>query len=221
MLILDHVNKTYGAGETAVKAVNDICLTIETGSFAVITGQSGSGKSTLLNILGLLDRFDSGSYSIDGEQAGQLRERQLAHLRLTKIGFVHQFFHLLPDETALGNVALPLGYLGVGKRERERRSMEALEKVGLGQRAHHLPAALSGGEQQRVAIARAIVTNPSMLLADEPTGNLDSKVSLSIQQLFRDLNRSGLTVVIVTHDDRIVRPGDMHIVVQDGVATVH
>ncbi len=220
MLSLENVNKTFGTGEAMVHAAVDVTLQIPDGRFAVITGPSGSGKSTLLRIIGLLESMDSGSYAIDGRQQNGRKEQDRCRTRLMQIGFVHQFFHLLDDETALNNVVLPLGYLGVPKKEREERGMEMLRQVGLQARALHKPTMLSGGEQQRVAIARALVTKPAILLADEPTGNLDSKTSIQIQQLLRRFNEKGQTVVMVTHDDRVVRPGDMHIVVCDGHALV-
>ncbi len=220
MLVLEHVNKTYGAGESQVHAAVDVSLRIPRGCFAVITGPSGSGKSTLLRMIGLVEPMDSGLYLIGGKPQNGQTEKARCRTRLTQIGYVHQFFHLLEDETALGNVALPLGYLGVKKKEREARALEMLERVGLKERAQHRPAMLSGGEQQRVAIARALVTRPAILLADEPTGNLDSQTSRQIQQLLRALQQKGQTVVMVTHDERVVQPGDMHILVCDGRAKV-
>ena len=216
MLKLSHVSRIFNSGATRVEALKDISLDIEKGSFAVITGRSGSGKSTLMQVLGLLDRADAGQYFLNGQEVGTLQEKQQSAIRLKEIGFVHQSFYLLPHESAVSNVALPLGYLGYSKKERVILAEKALERVGLQERLYHNPTQLSGGEQQRVAIARAIVTKPNLILADEPTGNLDSKNGLLIHQLLRRLHQEGQTIVMVTHDQGMVREGDKHIVLKDG-----
>ena len=220
MLSLEHVSKSYGAGEALINAVADVTLRIPKGRFAVITGPSGSGKSTLLSIIGLLVSMDSGAYFINGIAQNEQKEKERCWTRLHQIGYVYQSFNLLDDENALSNVILPLGYLGVPKKERTERGREMLRQVGLLDRAKHYPTTLSGGEQQRVSIARALITNPMLLLADEPTGNLDSKTSSQIQQLLRSFNEKGQTVIMVTHDERIVQPGDIHIAVIDGRAEI-
>lgn len=216
MIQLSHICRAFGRDATRVMALNDVCLTIERGAFAVITGPSGSGKSTLLQILGLLDRADGGTYFLENQEVGALPDKQQSAIRLKNIGFVHQSFYLLPRENALSNVALPLGYMGYDRKKRISLAKEALERVGLKDRLRHKPTQLSGGEQQRVAIARALVTNPRLILADEPTGNLDSKNSEVIQRLLRRLNSEGQTIIMVTHDNSIVSPGDRHIVLRDG-----
>lgn len=197
-------------------ALDNISLSIEKGDFTAITGQSGSGKSTLLQIIGLLDRASSGTYLLNGQDVGCLNDRQQSEFRLKNIGFIHQAFHLLPQESALSNVALPLGYMGYKRSRRLSLAKEALERVGLKDRIAHKPTQLSGGEQQRVAIARAIVTQPHLILADEPTGNLDSKNGAIIMELLRHLNKEGQTIVMVTHDKSIVQENDRQIVLHDG-----
>jgi putative ABC transport system ATP-binding protein len=204
LLELRGITRRYKLGQLEVNALNGIDLTIDDGEFVSIMGPSGSGKSTLLNIIGCLDIPTSGTYSIAGNYVQELSDSQLAEIRNRFIGFVFQSFHLLHNLSAIGNVELPLIYQGVWGKERTERAKKALESVGLGDRIHHLPSQLSGGEQQRVAIARAIVTKPSVILADEPTGALDSKSSENIMEIFTRLNRDmGITIVQVTHERNI------------------
>lgn len=211
---LKDVNKTY-PGIVPLHVLKDINLEIERGELVSIMGASGSGKSTLLNILGILDNYDSGEYQLDGVLIKGLGENKAAEMRNRMIGFVFQSFNLISYKNALENVALPLFYQGVSRRKRNVLAMEQLERMGLADRAHHLPGELSGGQKQRVAIARALVTNPSIILADEPTGALDSKTSKEVMEVFRTLNADGMTVIIVTHDpgvgaatNRIIRISD-------------
>jgi len=203
MIRLTDVERTYMVGGRPVRALRAVNLSIESGEYISIMGPSGSGKSTLLNLLGCLDRPTSGSYRFGDQETAELGENQLSELRRRGIGFVFQFFHLVPRLTAAGNVELPMVFAGVGREERRRRVDEALGRVGLTPRAEHRPDQLSGGEQQRVAIARAVVMNPSVLLADEPTGNLDSVSGREIVELVEGMNRGGLTLIVVTHDPRI------------------
>jgi putative ABC transport system ATP-binding protein len=212
------VSRAYGAGETRVRALDDVDLTIEHGEFVAIVGPSGSGKSTLMNILGLLDRPTAGTYLFSGDDVGAFGHDRMAAYRNRHIGFVFQGMSLLPRATAADNVALPLIYRGEQRAERRCKAVAALESVGLGHRLEHRPQQLSGGEQQRVAIARALAADPRLLLADEPTGALDSETGREILALFTALNRAGRTLVLVTHDasvarhaDRIVTLGDGHI----------
>ncbi len=200
--VLDVINlvKTYGAGETAVHALRGVSLTVERGDYVAIMGSSGSGKSTLMNILGCLDIPTAGQYLLDGTDVSRLDDRQLALVRNRRIGFVFQSFNLIPRTTALANVELPLAYAGVRSSERRKRAQAALELVGLGERGGHEPNQLSGGQQQRVAVARALVTAPALVLADEPTGNLDSKSTLDVLSVLDRLNRSGRTIVLITHE---------------------
>ena len=198
MIELVGVHRTYVVGGSPVHALNNINLRIEAGDYVSIMGPSGSGKSTLLHILGCLDRPSAGSYRLAGEETGQLNEVQLSRLRRCQIGFVFQFFHLVPRLTAAANVELPMMFAGVPPEERRRRVQEALEKVGLTARGDHRPDQLSGGEQQRVAIARAVVMSPALLLADEPTGNLDHTSGGEIVHLMEQMNQSGLTLLVVT-----------------------
>lgn len=215
MILLKDVNKTY-PGAVPLHVLKGINLEVSRGELVSIMGASGSGKSTLLNILGILDGYDSGEYYLDGRLIKDLSENRAAELRNRMIGFVFQSFNLINYKNALENVALPLFYQGVGRRRRNLMAMEQLERLGLKDRAHHLPGELSGGQKQRVAIARALITNPSIILADEPTGALDSHTSAEVMQLFKELNRNeGMTTVIVTHDpgvgaqtDRIIRISD-------------
>jgi putative ABC transport system ATP-binding protein len=197
--------KIYHLGDTEVRALDGVTMQIEAGDFVAVMGPSGSGKSTFMNVLGCLDRPTRGEYLLDGQPVATLADDALAAFRNRYIGFVFQNFNLLPRTSALENVELPLIYAGVGARERNARATEMIAKVGLATRAHHQPAQLSGGQQQRVAIARALVTRPKLILADEPTGALDSRTSLEIMALLQDLNRSGMTVMIVTHEADIAR----------------
>jgi len=202
-ILLRDVGRTFGSGDTAVHALHDVSLAVRSGDFVAVMGPSGSGKSTLMNILGCLEIPDRGRYFLDGVDVRGLSESQQAVIRSKKIGFVFQGFNLIARTPALENVELPLIYAGVSRRERRRRASAALEAVGLGDRIHHQPSELSGGQQQRVAIARAIVNDPSLLLADEPTGALDSASTESVLDLFADLNDQGRTVVIITHEDEV------------------
>jgi putative ABC transport system ATP-binding protein len=202
---VEDVHKYYDLGETRVHALRGVSVSVERGGFAAIMGASGSGKSTFMNILGCLDRPTSGRYLLDGIDVSGLEKRDLAAIRNRKLGFVFQGFNLLPRTTALENVQLPTMYSPVDKLERGARAQEALELVGLADRAHHVPSQLSGGQQQRVAIARALVNRPSILLADEPTGNLDSRTSVEILEIFQELNGRGLTIVLVTHEHDIAQ----------------
>ncbi|UTR05258.1 ABC transporter ATP-binding protein [Alkalihalobacillus sp. LMS6] len=216
MITLNQVTKSFRLGPTWSQVLAPIELTIDKGSFMSIMGPSGSGKSTLMNILGCLDKPTTGQYSLDEEIIGMQTPKQLARIRNRKIGFVFQQFHLLPRQSAWKNVELPLIYSGMKKKERKQRAFAALEKVGLADRVHYKPSSLSGGQKQRVAIARAIVNNPSLILADEPTGALDTKTSESIIQLLRELNQAGATVVIITHETEVAAKTDRIVYVRDG-----
>jgi putative ABC transport system ATP-binding protein len=210
------LGKTYSPGGEAVRALENMTLSIEAGECVAVMGSSGSGKSTLMNLLGLLDRPSSGGYWLEGEDVSQLGPDEQATIRNRKIGFVFQSFNLLARSTALENVELPLVYTGVGGGERRRRAGEALEAVGLGHRQSHWPHQLSGGEQQRVAIARAIVNDPLMILADEPTGALDSRTGLTILALFQALNQEGRTIILVTHDALVAQHAARIVTLRDG-----
>lgn len=203
ILKLDHINKAYHTGKLDVPVLHDVCLHVEKGEYVAIMGPSGSGKSTLMNIIGCLDRPDSGTYELNGEDVFSRDDRSMANIRLRNLGFVFQNFQLLNRQSALENVALPLVYAKVPKKERRERARAALERVGLGDRVTFLPGQLSGGQKQRVAIARAMVNRPSILLADEPTGALDSHSSLQIMELFQQLNEEGVTVLMITHSPDI------------------
>jgi len=214
MIRLENITRVYRMGKVDVYALRGVTLSIERGEMVSIVGASGSGKSTLLNIIGCLDRPTSGRYFFDGADVSQLGDNQLAEMRNKKFGFVFQEFNLLSRASALTNVELPLIYSG--SRYKRKQAMEALERVGLGARANHKPTELSGGEQQRVAIARALVNNPALILADEPTGNLDSASAAEIISIFRQLNRDGISVVIVTHERDIASQTQRIITLHDG-----
>ncbi len=219
MIQLKEVCKFYQVGDDRVKALDHVSLHIHPHEFVSIIGPSGSGKSTLMNIIGCLDIADAGSYLLDGLPIESYTENQLAKVRNEKIGFVFQSFNLIPKLSAEENVELPLIYQKVPRAERQKRVKEALEKVGLTKRAKHLPTELSGGQQQRVAIARALVTNPSLILADEPTGNLDSKTSREIMEMFHELHAQGNTIVLITHDNDVARQAPRSIHILDGQLT--
>lgn len=216
MIELSGIARHYKTGRVEVKALSGVDLKIAQGEFAVLMGPSGSGKSTLLNVIGCLDQPTSGTYILDGEDVTDLTEAELVSVRRNKLGFVFQSFHLVPRLTAVRNVELPMMFSGVGTRERRQRAVEALESVGLAPRADHRPDELSGGERQRVAIARALVTDPPVLLADEPTGNLDSKSGTGIMALLDTLHKRGRTIVMVTHNEDLARVGDRLVRLRDG-----
>ena len=214
MIELDKVTKVYHMGRVEVDALRGVSLSINTGEMVAIIGASGSGKSTMLNVIGCLDKPTSGSYFFEGVDVSQLNDNQLAEVRNKKIGFVFQDFNLLPRATALANVELPLLYSGV--RRRHQRAIEALGQVGLGKRANHKPTEMSGGEQQRVAIARALVNNPAVILADEPTGELDTHSSAEIMSIFHQLHQDGKTIVIITHETDIAAQAQRTVRLCDG-----
>jgi putative ABC transport system ATP-binding protein len=216
LIRLEEISKIYGSGNTAVHALNHINLTIEEGEYCAIMGASGSGKSTAMNLIGCLDRPTKGRYYLDNQDISQLPNEVLAEIRNRKIGFVFQQFHLLPHLTALENVMLPMIYAGVSLETRKERAVIALEKMGLGRRLHNKPNQLSGGQQQRVAIARAIVNNPRLLLADEPTGALDSRTVREVLEIFHELHDSGITVVMVTHEVDVARESKRIVWFRDG-----
>ena len=217
ILQLEHIYKDYLQGKMTVPVLKDVSLSVDAGEYLAIMGPSGSGKTTLMNIIGCLDRPTSGSYHLNGHDVLGYRENELSDVRLKHIGFVFQSFHLLPKQTALDNVALPLIYAGVSKKERRERAAQALERVGLGDRIGFKPNQLSGGQQQRVAIARAIVNHPSILLADEPTGALDSQSGVQVMELFQSLNDEGMTVIMITHDGEIASYARRKAIIRDGV----
>ncbi len=216
VLRVEEVHKYYDLGETRVHALRGIDLSVEPGEFIAVMGSSGSGKSTFMNILGCLDKPTSGHYFLQGTDVANLQKRELASIRNGKLGFVFQGFNLLPRTTALENVQLPTLYTRIDKTERVRRANEALELVGLAERSKHFPSQLSGGQQQRVAIARALVNHPSILLADEPTGNLDTRTSVEIMEIFQKLNDEGLTIVLVTHEPDVAQFAKRTIIFRDG-----
>lgn len=203
MISVKNIVKTYTTGTETLVALDNVSLEIMAGEFTAIMGPSGSGKSTLMNILGLLDRFDSGTYILNGQNVSDLTDKESAKIRNKEIGFIFQSFNLMPRMSVLENVELPLVYAGVKAKERKERALRALERVGLSDRVKHKPNEISGGQKQRVAIARAIVNEPSVLMADEPTGNLDSKTTVDIMRIFQELNDEGTTVVMVTHEPEV------------------
>lgn len=217
MIEIKNIEKIYRMGGETLKALDKVSLSIQEGEFTSIMGPSGSGKSTLMNILGLLDQFDSGTYFLNGTDVSGISDNERAHIRNKEIGFVFQSFNLMTRMSVLENVMLPLVYAKVPRKERRERAIEALEKVGLGNRINHLTNEISGGQKQRVAIARAIVNNPSVLMADEPTGNLDSKTTEDIMKIFQDLNDEGTTIVMVTHEPEMAEYTKRTIHFRDGV----
>ena len=216
MIELENIKKIYSLGEEEVRALDGVSLNVMEHEFVAIVGASGSGKSTLMNIIGCLDTPDEGKYYIDGQDVTSLSERELATMRNRKIGFIFQQFNLLPKLTAYENVELPLIYQVVTAKERRERVETALERVGLIKRVHHRPNQLSGGQQQRVAVARALATRPSLILADEPTGNLDSRSSRDIMNLIHELHEQGNTIILITHDEGIARQAERQVRIMDG-----
>lgn len=216
LIQLEQVSKVYGQFKEPVAALRDVSLVIERGEFVSIMGPSGSGKSTLLNILGLLDRPSHGAYLLEGVDVTTLKDGELARVRRDHFGFIFQSYNLFPELTAMENVEVPMIYAGVRKRERKERARALLEHVGLGHRLHHRPLELSGGEQQRVAIARALANSPTLLLADEPTGNLPSEQGRMVMETVAGLNRMGMTVIVVTHDPDVARWGTRLVTLRDG-----
>lgn len=216
MIIIKDMFKVYKMGDNVVNALNGINLHIKPHEFVAIVGPSGSGKSTLMNMIGCLDVPTSGSYILDGSEVSRMNDDKLAEIRNKKIGFIFQGFNLLQKLTAIENVELPLVYQGIGHKERRERATAALESVGLGDRVHHKPTELSGGQQQRVAIARALASNPPLILADEPTGALDSKSGVEIMQILKDLNAKGNTIVLITHDNNLAEKAKRVVRIQDG-----
>ena len=216
MIEIKGITKTYYTGGEPLTALNKINLRIEKGEFTSIMGPSGSGKSTMMNILGLLDRFDAGTYFLNGQDVSNLSDNESALVRNKEIGFIFQSFNLMPRMTILENVELPMVYANVPKKERRERALKALDRVGLSDRVKHRPNEISGGQKQRVAIARAIVNQPSVLMADEPTGNLDSKTTLEIMRIFQEINAEGTTVVMVTHEPEVAEYTKRMVLFRDG-----
>ena len=216
VIVTRDLGRHYQMGDEVVHALRGVDVRIDRGEYAAIMGPSGSGKSTLMNIIGCLDTPDAGTYELNGRMVSNLGDRELAQVRNEEIGFVFQTFNLLNRTSAQHNVEMPLIYAGISRKERHDKAVEMLEKVGLGNRMHHRPGELSGGQRQRVAIARALVTSPSILLADEPTGNLDSNTAREIMDLFEELHRSGNTIVLVTHDESVANHADRAIRLLDG-----
>ena len=217
VITLEGIKKTYVNGKLTVPVLHGIDLSIYEGEFTSIMGPSGSGKSTFMNILGCLDRPTEGSYRLDGQEVAHLSDDELAYVRNKRIGFVFQSFNLLPKLTALDNVALPMVYAGVSKQERKERASQLLTELGLGARLDHMPAELSGGQRQRVAIARALANDPAIIMADEPTGNLDSKASLDVMHIFTELYEQGRTIILVTHEPDIAEYAGRNVVLRDGL----
>lgn len=217
MIKIEKLHKSYPIGKDSLHVLKGIDLHIKEGEFVAIMGSSGSGKSTLLNIVGLLDTHDEGTYRLNGQIIENLDEKKAATLRNKFLGFIFQSFNLITYKTAVENVALPLYYQGMGRKDRHKIAMQYLEKVGLKERANHLPNELSGGEKQRVAVARALATQPKVVLADEPTGALDSKTSHSVMELLKDINREGMTVFVITHEEDIAEQTDRIVRLKDGV----
>jgi len=213
----ENLTKDYETGTQVVRALKGINLSVERGEFLSIMGPSGSGKTTLMNIIGCLDSPTDGSYYLNNKQVSKLDDDELAQIRNEEIGFVFQSFHLLARNTAFENVMLPLKYAGVNKEEATKRSNDVLDLVGLSSRSKHTPAELSGGQQQRVAIARALVNKPSILFADEPTGNLDSKTGQDVMKIFKDLNENGQTIILITHEDSVAKQSNRIITIMDGL----
>ena len=216
LIEIKDIYKIYNPGENEVRALDGVSLTVERGEFIAIVGQSGSGKSTLMNMLGLLDVPTSGTYMLDGENVSHMTDDELSEIRNKQIGFIFQGFNLIPSLTAVGNVELPLVYRGMKKEERRKISVEALERVGLAHRLNHLPKQMSGGQQQRVAIARAVAARPPIILADEPTGNLDSHSGVEVMKILHELHNEGRTIILITHDNDIALEAQRVIRIQDG-----
>lgn len=216
MIEINNLEKTYNSGALATQVLKGVSFTIQAGEYVAIMGSSGTGKSTLMNIIGCLDKHTSGRYSLNGMEVGELDDNALSHLRNHEIGFVFQQFHLLSRASALKNVILPLIYSDEYPEDAEERATRMLESVGLSDRVNYRPSELSGGQQQRVAIARALVTNPSIILADEPTGNLDRRSGLEVLAIFRRLNREGRTIIMVTHDEAVAEHADRVIQIKEG-----
>ncbi len=216
LIKVEDIHKIYNPGENEVRALDGVSLEIQRGEFVAIVGHSGSGKSTLMNMLGCLDTPTSGHYFLEGKDVSSLSDDQLSEIRNKKIGFIFQGFNLIPNLDAVGNVELPLIYRGLGKQRRRRIAVQALTKVGLGRRLKHRPSELSGGQQQRVAVARAIAAQPPIILADEPTGNLDSRSTAEIMNILKELHKNGRTVIVITHDDDIAAQARRVIRIMDG-----
>lgn len=216
MLVMKNISKVFQTADVQTHALRDFNLTVNEGDFVSVTGPSGSGKTTFLNIAGLLETYTSGEFTLDGENIGKLNDNGRSRMRNHKIGFIFQSFNLIPDLNLFDNVDVPLRYRGFDAKERKKRILENLERVGLASRMKHLPSQLSGGQQQRVAIARALATDPRFLLADEPTGNLDSEMAQGVMSLLEDINKQGTTIVMVTHDSQLAKRSPRTIQVMDG-----